>query len=226
MWDLTGKVALVTGSSRGIGRAVALRLAAAGADVIVNFAQSRTAADELAEQIADLGRRVGQVQADVTEPDDVQTMIDWIGGTFGRLDIVVSNVPQQPATPLLSTRFDEPSSWLSRTVRPLVLLAQAAHPWFEKSAHPGKLIALSCRSQSALAGLQAAEHGALQQAIQQLSSELAPQRVNVNSVQTISADAEQHAAAANAVLFFASPLSDQLAGQSLAVGRQPVPIMG
>lgn len=222
MWDLTGKVALVTGSSRGIGRAVALRLAAAGADVVVNFAQSRSAADELAEQIADLGRRVGQVQADVTEPDDVQTMIDWIGGTFGRLDIVVSNVPQQPATPLLSTRFDEPSSWLSRTVRPLVLLAQAAHPWFEKSTHPGKLIALSCRSQSSLAGLQAAEHGALQQAIQQLSSELSPQRVNVNAVQTISADAAQHAAAANAVLFFASPLSDQLAGQSLAVGRQPV----
>lgn len=219
MFDLAGKVALVTGSSRGIGRAVALKLAAAGADVVVNFANSRDAADELAEQIADLGRRVGEVQADVTEPDDVQSMIEWIGQSFGRLDIVVCNVPQPPTTPLLSARFDTRSSLLSHTVCPLVLLAQAAQPWFEKSARPGKLIALACRAPHQLSGLHAAEHGAWQQAVGQLARELHGQQVNVNAVQTATDAVALQSAAADAVLFLASPLSDQLTGQTLEVGR-------
>lgn len=222
MWDLTGKVALVTGSSRGIGRTVALKLAAAGADVVVNFSQSRDAADELAEQIADLGRRVAEVQADVTESHDVQAMIDWIGETFGRLDIVVSNVPQLASTPLLSARFEESALPLSRTVQPLVWLAQSAHPWFQRSSNTGKLIALFCRNQSPLTGTQAAEHAALQHAVEQLSHELHPHAVNVNAVHALSLSEEHQSAAAEAVLFFATSSSDHLTAQTLSVGKPSV----
>src|SRR5581483_7215850 len=91
MIDLSGKVALVTGGSRGIGRACALKLAEAGADVIVNYVTSQSAANEVAEQIQALGRRAAVVKADVSEQDDVNAMLDFIKESFGQLDIVVSN---------------------------------------------------------------------------------------------------------------------------------------
>lgn len=91
MIDLNGKVALVTGGSRGLGRAIARRLAEAGADIVLNFVATRPAADETATHIARLGRRVAEVQADISEPEDVSAMIDWVTQTFGRLDILVSN---------------------------------------------------------------------------------------------------------------------------------------
>ena len=78
MIDLTGRVALVTGGSRGIGRACALRLAEAGADVVVNFVASQQAAMDVAEEITGLGRKAFVVKADVSEQDDVQSLMDFI----------------------------------------------------------------------------------------------------------------------------------------------------
>ncbi|HLA85125.1 MAG TPA: SDR family NAD(P)-dependent oxidoreductase, partial [Thermoguttaceae bacterium] len=91
MIDLSGRVALVTGSSRGIGKACALRLAQAGADVVINYVTSQAAADEVAQQIAAMGRRAMVVKADVSEEDDVRAMVEHVGKTWGRLDIVVSS---------------------------------------------------------------------------------------------------------------------------------------
>jgi enoyl-[acyl-carrier protein] reductase III len=103
MIDLSGRVALVTGASRGIGRACAIRLAEAGADVVVNYVTSQTAAEEVAEQISALGRRVAVVKADVGEQDDVAAMMEHIEGQFGRLNIIVSNAASGGFRPLLST---------------------------------------------------------------------------------------------------------------------------
>ena len=91
MIDLTNQVALVTGGSRGIGRATALRLAEAGADVIVNYVTSGSAAKEVADAICAMGRRAATVKADVSEPEDISSMLEFVGNAFGKLDILVSN---------------------------------------------------------------------------------------------------------------------------------------
>ena len=72
MIDLSGKVALVTGSSRGIGRAIALKLASAGADVVINYVTSKSAAMEVAAEIVAMGRKAYVVKADVGQDDDVR----------------------------------------------------------------------------------------------------------------------------------------------------------
>src|SRR5438132_14276878 len=103
MIDLTGKTALVTGGARGIGQACAIRLAEAGADIILNFVAAQAAAEDTAATIADLGRRVAVVKADVSEPDDIVQMVDYIREEFGRLDILVSNAATGGFRPLLAT---------------------------------------------------------------------------------------------------------------------------
>ncbi|WP_126426252.1 3-oxoacyl-[acyl-carrier-protein] reductase [Brevibacillus marinus] len=88
---LTGKVALVTGASRGIGRAIALRLAEAGADVIVNYAGNEALAQAVVEQIASMGRSASKVRANVANPQEVQEMFQTILDQYGRLDVLVNN---------------------------------------------------------------------------------------------------------------------------------------
>ncbi|MDD4985605.1 MAG: SDR family NAD(P)-dependent oxidoreductase, partial [Dehalococcoidales bacterium] len=88
---LKGKVALVTGSSRGIGRAIALRLAREGADVIVNYFRRREAAEQTARDIEKLGVKASVIRANVGEPEKLDEMFDAVAASFGRLDIFVSN---------------------------------------------------------------------------------------------------------------------------------------
>ena len=84
-------VAVVTGASRGIGRAIALRLAAGGARVVVNYHSSQAAADQVVEQIKAAGGQAIAVQADVSHPDQAQALIDAAQKAFGRVDILVNN---------------------------------------------------------------------------------------------------------------------------------------
>ncbi|MDQ1913253.1 3-oxoacyl-[acyl-carrier-protein] reductase [Paenibacillus sp. GD4] len=88
---LTGKVALVTGASRGIGRAIALTLAEAGADVVVNYAGSEGAAAEVVQQIEALGRKSFKVKANVGSTQEVEDLFKQVLEAFGRIDIVVNN---------------------------------------------------------------------------------------------------------------------------------------
>jgi enoyl-[acyl-carrier protein] reductase III len=88
---LKGKVALVTGGSRGIGRAIALKLAEQGADVIVNFFRRRQAAEQTAKDIESLGVTAKVIKANVGDPEKVDEMFDIIGSSFGRLDIFINN---------------------------------------------------------------------------------------------------------------------------------------
>ena len=88
---LEGKKALVTGASRGIGRAIALALAAEGADVVVNYAGSEAAAKEVAAEIEAMGRKAFVVQADISSNEAATAMVDEVVKEFGRIDILVNN---------------------------------------------------------------------------------------------------------------------------------------
>jgi len=88
---LKGRVALVTGSSRGIGRAIALKLAEQGADVIINFFRRRQAAEQTAKDVESLGVTAKVIKANVGDPDKIDEMFDIIGSSFGRLDIFINN---------------------------------------------------------------------------------------------------------------------------------------
>ncbi|MCM3078846.1 MULTISPECIES: 3-oxoacyl-[acyl-carrier-protein] reductase [Brevibacillus] len=88
---LTGKTALVTGASRGIGRAIALKLAQAGANIVVNYAGSEAAASETVEQVKALGREAIMVRANVSDSEDVNEMFKTALEHFGNIDILVNN---------------------------------------------------------------------------------------------------------------------------------------
>jgi 3-oxoacyl-[acyl-carrier protein] reductase len=89
--DLSGKSAVVTGGSRGIGRAIVTRLAEQGADVCFSFRRDQAAADEVAAAITALGRHALPVQADVTDPAAAEALIKDATGEFGKIDILVNN---------------------------------------------------------------------------------------------------------------------------------------
>lgn len=99
---LVERAALVTGGSRGIGRAIALALGRAGATVIVNFRRAGAAATECVAAIRELGGTAEAVRADVTRPAEVARMFAWIDRRFGRLDVLVGNAGIAPAGPGLT----------------------------------------------------------------------------------------------------------------------------
>jgi 3-oxoacyl-[acyl-carrier protein] reductase len=99
--DLKGKVAVVTGSSRGIGRAIALKLASLGAKVVVNYRTSAEAAQEVVEAIGGQGGQAIAVQADVRDADDAKRLIKTAQSTYSRLDILVNNAGTTHDTLLL-----------------------------------------------------------------------------------------------------------------------------
>lgn len=99
MDELAGRIALVTGGSRGIGRAIALALAAAGADIAVNYRSRRAEAEEVAAAIDKLGRRSLAVAADVSSAGGVQRLVDSVSSALGRVGILVNNAGMaQPVT--------------------------------------------------------------------------------------------------------------------------------
>ena len=136
---LAGKVALVTGAAKRIGRSVALRLASEGADVIVNYRRSKMEADEVVAQISATGRRAMAFQADVAKRADVIAMFAAIEREFGRLDILVNN-----AGMFFPAKFEEltEEQWdtiLDSNLKSQFLCSQAAAPMLRRSGH-GRII--------------------------------------------------------------------------------------
>lgn len=109
---LAGKVALVTGSSKGIGAGIAIEFARAGADVCVNYSGSRSAAAEVAAQIGTFGRKAIVVQADAGSRADIERMVDACERELGQIDILVTNAVSSTRESILDTKFED----LARTV--------------------------------------------------------------------------------------------------------------
>lgn len=105
--DLTGKVAVVSGSSRGIGRACAVELARSGADVVVNYHRSAADAESCADEIRSFGRRAVVVQADVGTREGCAALIDAATDQLGRLDIVVANAVKSIRKPAVELAVEE-----------------------------------------------------------------------------------------------------------------------
>lgn len=246
MIDLSGKTALVTGAARGIGRACALRLAEAGADVIVNYVTSQTPAQELAQEIQKLGRRAATVKADVSEYEDVAAMMEFVQQRFEQLDILISNAASGGFRPLLDATARHFEATMNTNVRALLCLAQAAWPLMQRSRGRAKIVALSSHgSTRALPayGLIGASKAALESLCRHLAQELGPRGVNVNvvlaglvetdSTRSLPGASEFFDAVrrrrmmgdrdltaddvADAVLFLSSPLADLVQGQTLVV---------
>lgn len=125
-FDLTGKRALVTGAGRGIGRAIALELAAAGADVVINYAGSRAAAEEVAEECRKLGAKAVAIQADVSSADDVARLFGEAVEFLGGLDILVNNAGITRDGLLLRLSDADIDEVLAVNLRGALLCARAA----------------------------------------------------------------------------------------------------
>lgn len=140
--SLDGKVALVTGAGKRIGRSIALRLASDGADVVVNYRSSREEAESVVCEIEAMGRRAAAIQADVARLADVQKMFAEIENTFGRLDILVNN-----AGIFFAAKFEEltEAQWdeiLNANLKSQFLCAQAAAPLMKRQGR-GRIINIS-----------------------------------------------------------------------------------
>src|SRR5512134_2266414 len=114
--ELAGKVALVTGASRNIGRAIALALAAGGAAVAVNARVAREDAEKVVEEIRAAGGQAGVFMADIVDPKAVNAMVEDVVKRFGRLDILVLNASVRKETPFIDMSFDEWKSLTSITL--------------------------------------------------------------------------------------------------------------
>lgn len=139
---LGGRVALVTGAAKRIGRSIALRLANDGADVVVNYRSSREEAESTVREIEAMGRRAVAMQADVSRRDEVQKMFAEIETKFARLDILVNN-----AGKFFAAKFEEltEAQWddiLNANLKSQFLCAQAAAPLMKRQGR-GKIINLS-----------------------------------------------------------------------------------
>jgi NAD(P)-dependent dehydrogenase (short-subunit alcohol dehydrogenase family) len=110
--QLTGKIALVTGASRGLGRGIALVLAEQGADVVVNFRSGEKEADEVVAHIERMGRRALKVGADVGDEADVRRLFETIKTQWGRLDFLVNNAGTSRAQDIFETSLEEWESLL------------------------------------------------------------------------------------------------------------------
>ncbi len=105
--NLTNKIALVTGASRGIGRAIALDLAARGATVVVNYNASAAAAEEVVAAITAAGGKASAIQADVSKYEAAQALVKYAVDTYGRLDILVNNAGTTRDTLLMTMKEDD-----------------------------------------------------------------------------------------------------------------------
>lgn len=246
MIDLSQRVALVTGGSRGIGRASALRLAEAGADVIVNYVVNRTAAEEVAESVRSLGRAAAVVKADVSEPDDIAAMMGFVRERFGRLDVLVSNAATGGFRSLEDVGERQFDTAMHTNVLALLHLVRSGKDLLERSEGRSKVIALSSHgSRMALPayGVVGTSKAALESLIRQMAYEWGDVGVNFNVVlaglvetDTIRnlpdaaglVDANQERMlvsdlrltperVADVVLYLASSLSDLIQGQTLVV---------
>jgi enoyl-[acyl-carrier protein] reductase III len=188
---LTGKVALVTGAARGIGRATALRLAQAGCDVAANYYNSADEAETLCAEIRALGRRAVAIQGSVGVPDSVDEIFAAFRADFDRLDIIVSNAASGVLKPTVDMTLKHWRWCMETNALALNLLVQRG---LDLMHDGGRVIALSSLgAQRAMPGygFVGASKAALEALARALAQELGPRgiRVNVVSAGVVDTDA-------------------------------------
>ena len=184
-------MALVTGAARGIGRAIALKLAAAGCDVAVNYYNSADQAETLCAEVRALGRRAIAIAGSVGIPESVDDMFAEIGKHFDRLDIVVSNAASGVLKPAMEMSLKHWRWCMETNALALNLLTQRGLPLMAPGA---RIIALSSLGASRAMpdyGFIGASKAALESLVRTLAQELGPRgiRVNVVSAGVVDTDA-------------------------------------
>ncbi|MGD0443089.1 MAG: SDR family oxidoreductase [Edaphobacter sp.] len=176
------KVAIVTGASRGIGRTIALRLAADGFGVVVNFAGNAAKAEEVVNEITGSGGRAIAIQADIANPDEVQKLFEKTLKTFGQIDVVVNNAGIMPNTPIAKGDVETFDKVIATNLRgTFLVMSQAA----QHVAEGGRIIAFSS---SVLAksfptyGPYIASKAGVEGLVRVLANELRGHKITVNAV--------------------------------------------
>lgn len=194
MFDLHGKTALITGGSRGIGRAIAIRLAEYGADVVVNYVRHKKDARETADEVEKLGRKCLLVKANVANGEDVREMFAIIAAEFGHLDILVSNAASGVLKPALELTERHWNWAMDINARALLTLVQQGLPLMSRGS---RIMAVS-----SLGSVRAIENyttvgaskAALESLVRHLAVELGSRGINVNTISAgaVDTDALKH----------------------------------
>ncbi|MCL4531163.1 MAG: enoyl-[acyl-carrier-protein] reductase FabL [Chloroflexi bacterium] len=178
------KIALVTGSGRGIGKAIAIHFAENGADVIVNYFRNREPAEETAREIEKLGRRALIVKADVGDMDDLNRLFDQVEKEFGGLDILVHNAASGYNRPAMEQK---PKGWewtMNINARALLFSAQRAAPLMEKRGG-GYIVSISSAGATRVLPdyvVVGASKAALESLTRYLGVELVSKNIIINAV--------------------------------------------
>ena len=138
--ELSGKVALITGGARGIGRGIALKLAQAGADVIVNYLEREDAAHEVSDWVRGMGRRIMLAKADVCDENQVSQMFQNITDEFGHLDILVNNVGPFLVRKVLKMSVEEWNLMLAANLTSAFIVAREAAAIFGRAEAGGSMV--------------------------------------------------------------------------------------
>ena len=183
MGKLDGKVAIVTGASKGIGAGIALRLAADGAKVVVNYARSADAAKQLVTTIEKAGGHATAVQADVSQPAEIKSLFDKATAAFGHVDILVNNAGIYEFGDLAGVTPESIDRQFGLNVKGLILATQAAAQAF--SAAGGVIVNISSGAgvtPIAQAQVYSATKGAVDNLTRSLALELGPRNIRVVGV--------------------------------------------
>jgi enoyl-[acyl-carrier protein] reductase III len=176
-------VALVTGSSRGIGRATALLLARRGYDVAVHYRREAEAAAAVAKEAEECGATTLVVAGDLREADTPARLLEAVGERFGRLDVLVANAASTTFRPLAQAEARHLDLTLRTVVQSFLLLSTGAVPLM--AGRPGTIVAVSGFDTLRVVenhGLLAAAKGAMEQLVRYLAVELGPDDIAVNAV--------------------------------------------
>jgi len=210
---LAGKVALITGGSRGIGRAITLKLAEEGADVVINFFRKKSTAESTAQEARDRGVNAHINKANVGEPEQIGRMFDEIESQFGRLDILVNNAASGVARSALDLD-DRGWDWtMDINARAFLLCAQRAARLMKSG---GKMVSISSLGSRLVLPIYTAvgvSKAALEALTRYLAIELAPRGICVNGIAAGAVETE------TLKLYTADPNLPQSAWQTTPAGR-------
>ncbi len=196
MAKLSGKVAIVTGASKGIGASIAEHLAAEGASVVVNYASSKAGADAVVDRITKAGGKAIAVGANVSKQDEIDSLIAATVKEFSKIDILVNNAGIFQFAPLEAITSEHFYKHFDLNVLGLLLTTQAAVPHFPPTG--GSVINISSvvgKSAQPNSSVYSATKGAVDAITLSLARELGPKKIRVNSVSPGAVETEgSHAA--------------------------------